>query len=378
VRLGIDARRLEGQRLGVGRYIEYLLKNWRGMITPADQVQVYVRPPLNGQAMPLGDQFHMRPLRPRLTGLTWETAVLGRRAADEVDVLFCPSYTAPVGYHGPCVVATHSVNELEPGAHTWWYRFTYGWLHRRSAAKADRVIAPTEATKADIVRHYGVAPDRIAVIPQGADPAFRPLDDDALVRATRRKYTGDERPYVLFAGKLSRRRNIPLLMDAFALLKKRTGLPHRLLLFGPNHLGLPLAERAAELGISDSFVQTDGRVASHGELVAVYNAADLYVFASLHEGFSMTTVEAMACGLPVVAADCPALREVVGTCGWLVERPDADRLADAMAAVLTDAALSREMRRGSLRRAQDFRWDDVARRTLDVLRQVAGGERPRE
>ncbi|MFO0809718.1 MAG: glycosyltransferase family 1 protein [Gemmataceae bacterium] len=377
MRLGINARRLEGQRLGVGRYIEYLLKHWQGMVGSDDRVELFVRSPLAKGDDALTGPFQTHHLRPRLTGLLWENLILSR-AAKGLDVLFGPSYTLPLNHRGPCVVATHSVNELRPGAHPWWYRFTYEGIYRQSALKADMVIVPTQATKDDVARHYGIPEEQIAIIPQGADETFQPLDDPALVLATRRKHTGDERPYVLFVGKLSQRRNIPLIMEAFARLKKQTGCPHRLLLFGPNHQGLPLDRLADELGIADSFTQTDGRVKDHSELAAVYGAADLYVFASLYEGFSMTTVEAMACGLPVVAADCPALREVTGGAGILVETADAPSMADAMATVLADDDLRRDMSRRSVVRATAYRWDDVARRTLDVLRRVADGQGDRE
>jgi glycosyltransferase involved in cell wall biosynthesis len=313
-------------------------------------------------------------LRPRLTGILWESVVLSR-AARGLDVLFCPSYSVPLWYRGRSVVATHSVNELRAGAHPWWYHYTYGRVYRRSAFRADRVIAPLESTKRDLCDYYGIPLEKVAVIPQGADDTFRPLDDLELIRTTRRKYFGDDRPYVVFVGQLSPRRNIPLLIDAFARLTRLRDLPHRLLLFGRNHYNLPIREQAEQLGISHRVVQTDGRVANHGEVAAVYGAADLTVYASLYEGFSITLVEATSCGLPVVLADSPPMREIAGGAAHVVEQPTADKLAEAMARVLDDTDLRRVMRVRGLERAQVFRWEDTARRTLDVIREV-GEEAP--
>jgi glycosyltransferase involved in cell wall biosynthesis len=140
---------------------------------------------------------------------------------------------------------------------------------------------------------------------------------------------------------------------------------------GPNHLGVPLEQLAAELGISDSVVQTDGKFPDHGELISIYNAADLYVNASQYEGFSMTLVEAMACGLPVVVSNRAALAEIAGGSGYMIDEPEADAFAEAIYQVLSDSELNRSLRSKSLERARSYRWEGFARDTLEILRQVA-------
>ena len=370
MKLGIDAQRLAGQRLGVGRYIEYMIRNWERMVSPADQVTVFVRDPRVAADPTLSGAFNVRCLRPRLTGMAWQTVVLGRQAR-HLDVLFCPSYSIPLGYRGRCVVAIHSMNEVRAGTHPWWYRFTYSQVYRWSARRAEAVIVPSEATKRDLHAFYGVAASRIEVAPQGAPDSFAPIADTGVLRATRERYLGADRPYVLFVGKLSQRRNIPILLEAFAVLKKREKIPHALLLFGPNHLGLPLEQMTAALGISEWVVQTDGKVADHRDLVPVYCAADLFVLPSSYEGFSMTLVEALACGKAAVTVNVPALREIADGCAILVERPTVESLSDGMWRVLRDPGLARELSVKALERSRRFRWDECARRTLEVLRRVA-------
>lgn len=370
MRLGVNARRLSGQRLGIGRYIEYMVKYWDEMLTPSERVTLYVQEPLPDDGLKLSDAFSVRQLRPRLTGALWENMLLPRRSAD-LDVLFGPSYTMPLAYRGRSVVAIHSINEIQPGAHPWRYRLTYTPWYRASALKADRVIVPSQSTSADIQRHYGIAPEKIDVVAEGVDDSFVPLDDEELVHATRVRYLGVDRPYILFVGKSSQRRNIPNLMAAFSLLKKRDGIPHHLLLMGPNPLGLPLEEMASDLGITDSFVQTEGRLGSHQEIIAVYNAADLYAYPSTYDGFSLTVVEAMACGLPVVTVDRPAIQEIAGGCALMIDEPTVDALADGMYQVLSDPALGEDLRKKGLERAGTLRWRNTAQQTLDVLRGVA-------
>jgi len=368
---GIDAQRLAGQRLGVGRYIEYLLREWDRCANGDDQVTLFVRDPLAGGDATLGlsPRFAVRHLRPRLTGQLWQNVVLPRHAR-HLDVLFCPSYSMPLGFDRPCVVAIHSVNEVEDGTHPWWYNLTYSQVYRLSARRADRVIVPSESTSRDLQALYGVPAEKIDVVPQGADEVFQPITDSRRLAEIRRELVGADVPYVVFVGKLSQRRNIPALLEAFAILKRRTRAPHKLLLFGPNHLELPIARIAAKLAVGDSVVQTDGRVANHADLVPVYGAADLYVNASLYEGFSMTLVEALSCGTPVVGVRRGAVQEIADGCAVLVDEPEPQALASAMERVLTDDALRADLRQRSVQRAAAFRWDKTARQTLDVLRRV--------
>jgi glycosyltransferase involved in cell wall biosynthesis len=370
VRIGINARRLEGQPLGVARYIEYLLRHWAAMFGPEDEAKLYVREPLEPGRLPEG-AFSVELVRPKFRGFLWENVRLAPAIRD-VDVFFGPSYSLPLPYRGKSVVTIHSVNEVQEGTHPWWYPFTFTRVYRASALKADRVIVPSQSVKHDIQEAYGVEEHKIAVIGQGADDDFRPVEDEDVLRRTRIEQLGEDRPYIVFVGKLSQRRNIPMLIRAFAeLVKRDSDLPHSLLLFGPNHLGLPITELVNELGVEGRVVQTDGRLESHHDLTRIYSAADAYVSASAYEGFSITVVEAMACGAPVVGINRAAFGEIVDGAGHLIDEPSVEGLRDALGSVLNDPALRQDLSRRGLERARAFRWEDIAKQTLDVLREVA-------
>jgi glycosyltransferase involved in cell wall biosynthesis len=371
VNIGINARRLEGQPLGVARYIEYLLGYWAELLAPDERVTLFVREPLGSDRIALDDRFPVRVLKPKLRGFLWETVRLGPAARKE-DVLFGPSYSLPIGYRGRSVVMIHSVNEVQEGTHPWWYPHTYTNIYRRSARAADRIIVPSQSVKDDIQAAYGVDGAKIDIVPQGADDGFVPVTDENVLRDTRIRLLGEDRPYVVFVGKLSQRRNIPMLIRAFAaLLDERPDLPHSLLLFGPNHLNLPLAQLIGDLGVEGRVIQTDGELAHHHDLVPVYGAADAYISASAYEGFSITVVEAMASGTPVIGINRAAFGEIVDGAGHLIDEPTVEGLRDALAHVLGDPSLRADMRARGLERARLFRWEDNARRTLEILREVA-------
>jgi glycosyltransferase involved in cell wall biosynthesis len=234
------------------------------------------------------------------------------------------------------------------------------------------VIVPSQSVKDDIQEAYAISAAKIDIVPQGADDGFRPVEDVEMLRRTRIEQLGEDHPYVVFVGKLSQRRNIPMLLQAFAdLVRRRPELPHRLLLFGPNHLNLPLAELSRELGIADRVVQTDGHLEHHHDLTRIYSAADAYISASAYEGFSITVVEAMACGAPVIGVNRAAFGEIVDGAGHLIDEPTVEGLAGALERVLTDDQYRAELRARGLERSRSFRWEDNARRTLEILREVA-------
>lgn len=367
---GVNALRLSGQRLGIGRYIEYLLRYWSAMLKLDERVFVYVRQEVELSDLQLSDRFTIRVVPSRLDGVLWETFVLARHFR-ETNVLFNPSYTIPIGYRGRTVVATHSVNEAEKGTHPWWYHLTYRQRNKLSARLADAVIVPSVTTRGHVENLYGVPADRITVAREGAPVSFAKVEDKALITKTRRRYLGDDSPYVLFVGKASQRRNIPALIEAFSRVKRADKIPHKLLLFGPNVMGLPLESLAARFGVADSVVQTDGQLAKHADILPIYSGADLFVHPTAAEGASLTIVEAMACALPVITVGRGAVAEYVADGAFTVEAPTPDQLEHAIRRVLTDHALAAALSRKALARSLDLRLDATAQTTLDVMRRVA-------
>jgi glycosyltransferase involved in cell wall biosynthesis len=375
MKIGINVSRLSGQRLGVGRYLEYMLKNWSQMLGPGEEVHAYLREAVPAETLThlnLGPSIKLQQVGPKLPGLLWENFSM-TRCARRMDVFFGPSYSLPLLTRVPRkrVVATHSVNEAQAGAHQGWYDLTYGKLYQLSALTADAVIVPCDSTADLTTSRYGVPPKKIVVVPQGADTSFRPLNDPELARRTRVDFLGEDVPYVLFVGKLSVRRNIPNLIAAFAKAKKANQLPHKLLLLGPNHKNLPLAQICAEHGVSDSVVQTDGKFTHHEELIRIYDGADVFVHPSWFEGWSMTTIEALACGTATIAANRGGLGDVARGYAYMVEEPTVEALKDALEKVLLDEGLRRELKQLARKRGSAITWEDTTRQTLDVIRRVA-------
>jgi len=130
----------------------------------------------------------------------------------------------------------------------------------------------------------------------------------------------------------------------------------------------PVAESVEKLGLK-SCVHFTGYI-PEGDLPALYNGADLFVFPSLYEGFGLPVLEAMACGTPVITSNTSSLPEVAGDAALLVDPYDVDAIAEAMRRVLTDLNLAGELRVKGLARASEFSWERTARETLAVYEKV--------
>jgi glycosyltransferase involved in cell wall biosynthesis len=195
-------------------------------------------------------------------------------------------------------------------------------------------------------------------------------DQPELLSATRQRFFGSDRPYLLFVGKGSKRRNIPMLVEAFGRLRKEGRWPHGLVLFGPYKGDVPLDDLIRELGLEDDVVQTDGVVERHSDLAPIYAAADIFIHPSENEGWSMTTTEALASGTAVIAADRGGLGEVAAGHAFMIPDPSVESLVDAIRTVLSDDALRAELRRKARERGAALRWDKIAQQTLYVVRDV--------
>jgi len=227
--------------------------------------------------------------------------------------------------------------ERDPSVLRPWERLMFKAVPR-SARRAARILAISERTKRDVVELYGVPPERVVVTPLGVDEAFAPGDAAA-------------DSYVLLVGAIERRKN-PL---AAARAAREVG--RRLVAAGP------VRDRALARQLEGEGADLRGYV-SKDELASLYRGAACLVFPSRYEGFGLPVVEAMASGTPVVAAPDAALREVAGDAAVFAS---ADELADGIRRALAERD---RLAAAGLERARLFTWDETARRTLAVYREL--------
>ncbi len=370
--VAINGLRLAGKRFGVGRYIEYLLKCWKASSHPFDRIVVYAPRPLDDE-IDLPERAELRVVPARHSYAYWEQVTLARLRREH-DLLFCPSYVAPLFGGGKTVVTHLGSYEALPSAFPLVARWKTRGLYQLSAHRADRLITVSESSKRDIVRFYGVPAHRVTVIPLGVDARFQPIENAELLAATRRMYFNANRPYILFVGKLSKRRHIPELVAAFARLKRTRNIPHGLLLIGEDSVGQNVRRLAELHGVESSVVHRE--FAAHDELPAIYNAADLFIYPSAYEGFGIPVLEAMACGVPTIALRNSSFLEFADGVAYLAPEGSEGALCSAMERVLWSDELRAHMRVAGPKRASDYGWPTIARQTMDVLCGVGRQELP--
>ncbi len=300
--------------------------------------------------------------------ILWEQACLPwELARRQVGLLHALAFVSPVLSGKPCVVTVYDVSfALFPDSFRRFNRWYLNTMTRRSARRADAVLAISENTRDDVIRLWGVPPEKVHVTYCGVDATFHPLAADQVERF--RRETGLPAKFVLFVGTLEPRKNVTRLVEAFATLKAQ-GVPHKLVLAGAKGwFYRPVFEAVERLGLEGDVI-FPGFIPRR-ELPMWYNAADLFVYPSLYEGFGLGPLEAMACGTPVVVSNRASLPEVVGDAGLLVDAEDTQGLADAVGEVLDSPALAWQCRARGLERAATFSWERTARETAQVYRSV--------
>ena len=239
---------------------------------------------------------------------------------------------------------------------------------RRGIERAGAIIAISECTKRDFVHLLGADPAKIHVVYPGVDARFGPIADRDQVRLVRKRY-GLKEPYLLYVGSLGPHKNVETLVRVFRRLKTAGRIPHQLVLCGRAQWGPEVVKASQDLIRAGDCVILD--LVPAADVPHLYHGAEAFVFLSLYEGFGLPPLEAMACGVPVVASNAGSLPEVVGEAALQVPPTDEDAVEQALSAVLTKADLRDAMRVRGLKQAAQFSWPAAARRTLDILTEVA-------
>jgi len=270
---------------------------------------------------------------------------------------------------GKRVVTVHDLTcLLFPELHPWDRRMLFHLGIRRAARLADAIIVPSAATGRDLEARFPLATTRIRVVPLAPGERFIPLppEDCLAVLARHGLAHGD---YLLFVGNVEPRKNLVALIDAYGRMRKGIPRAPRLVIAGSAGWKNEAIHEAART----SPVAADIRFLGHvpdADLPRLVNGAVAFVYPSLYEGFGLPPLEAMACGTPVITSNRSSLPEVVGDAALVVDPDDRAALADAMARVVSDAALREDLRARGLARARGYTWDETARRTIAVYEEA--------
>jgi glycosyltransferase involved in cell wall biosynthesis len=369
IKIGVMLRALD-QKGGVGVYSQNLMDHLLEIDRTNQYVLYYAKPKF------VGRYGHHRNVQERFlrapNKAVWDQVAVPRAAKrDEVEVLFHTKFTVPLLTRCRTVMAIHGASwfvapELYGKLDVMYVRAVMPLYCR----KADGILSNSQLTTDDHIRILGVSEEKIKTILLAADDSFKKITDPAELEATRQEYDLPER-FMLSVVKHDPRKNVPNLLESFRICRQSTEC--KLVV-----VGIGCEKYREECGLVEKGIDDDviflGWVANK-RLPALYNLADFLFFPSVYEEFGIPTVEAMACGTPVVVSRTGALPELAGDAGLLVDPDDPTDMAEAIRRMWTDDMFRAEMAQRASLRAEVFGWDKCARQTLALLEDVAGSSR---
>lgn len=282
------------------------------------------------------------------------------------DVVFFPAHTIPI-YHGKKTVITlHDAGfKYYPELYTPLERIYHNFSMGFSVRHATKIISISEATKKDLISLYKANPKKIEVIYHGYDKEkYFPLKSGQDVPSDIKKL----QPYIYFISRLEAKKNVKNLIKAFGVLKANKQIKHKLVLAG--RPGYMYDEIKAEIKSLPEDIRKDvielGYVPD-SKVADLMRNASIFAFPSNFEGFGMPLVEAMACGIPIVASNTSSIPEIVEDAAILCNPRDYKKIAISFEKIILDKSLADSLTQKGLKRAARFNWKDAARQTLDVI-----------
>jgi len=314
----------------------------------------------------------------------WEQARMPALVdADGLDLFHCPMNVIPLVMRTPRIVTIIDTQYFAYPEHYSFLRKNYNILFQKmSLLRASGVITISESVRGEIHRHFKTPLDKIRAIHFGIDPSFLAPIDDRITEQVRAEYGLSGQPYVLFAGFPHGRKNLPRMLAAFHRVKARLGLPHVFVLAGDRGFkqdsgNAEIDRTIAELGM-EAEVRSLGHVPgictgadpSCRKLPYLMAGADVFMFATLYEGFGLPLLESMACGTPVLASHLPIMQEVVGDAGVYTDPHDVEDMARGLSRLFQEPDYREDLVRKGRDRIREFSWRKNAEQSLTYYREI--------
>jgi len=365
----VDGRTVQDHFPGIGRYAFHLISALAEQF-PGQAFRVPINPQAPNARFDPGEWSRLPNIEPipvRAGILSPSEHQLGRNArlARNTILWHAPFYTFPLSLSLPLVVTLGDLTPLilpaeMPNAAR---RTVYRNLHRVAAKRARAILTFSNASRADLVRLLDAGESKLTVVPLAADRTFQPASSHA-IREMRAALELPEH-YVLYLGSNKPHKNLARLVRAWAKVETDCAL----VIAGAWDARYPapavlIRERSLERRVLLRHAVPEN------SLPALLSGARTFVFPSVHEGFGLPPLEAMACGTPIACANASALPEVVGDTALLFDPLDEVDIERALNQLLNDDALRQRLGDAGMRRAREFSWERTARETMAVYQRV--------
>lgn len=368
MKIGIDARLFSDKIAGIGHYTNSLYQH----LTKIKGIETVLYSDQRFSGMRDPARIKSRGLR-KISYIIWLNTEFPRiLREDAIDIVHAPNFVPPFRGNTPSVATFHDLGFLRyPETHHGLYAALFPSLVNRAVDKARLIITPSKSSRDEIIYYYPRAKAKIRVIYEAASEVFKKIVDTSVLDEVRRKFRLPEK-FILCVGTLEPRKNLEIFFIAFKrFLEYAPNSDLRLVLCGKSWIRhREFLKELSNSGIADRVLMT-GYV-EQNDLVGIYNCALALAFPSYYEGFGIPAVEAMKCGLPVIASDAFSLPEVLGEAALYFDPFDIEEMTQSIQIISSDPAKRGELSELGSRRAQMFSWDETARQTLEVYREALG------
>jgi glycosyltransferase involved in cell wall biosynthesis len=366
MRIGIDVREIEsGVFTGIGRALMHFLRYFE-TADHADTCVLYSSGPL---PFAFGPRIISRSLGAVPTVWFDEVRLPAALRRDGIDVFFSPYYKVPMAAGCAVIASVLDVMYLRYPPYreqmSLFRRMYYALAARQYVHRADRILTSSEFSRSDVAAVYGIDPARIEVLPLGVSQVYRPAENAQDIAVARMKF-GINGRYLLYVGNFKKHKNVPALVEAFALVSG--AVPDLcLVLAAPKKDHEGLLALASRLNVAQRLIFT-GTITDENELRLLYAGAEVFVFPSLYEGFGIPPVEAMACGTPVVCSVATCLPETCAGAALMVDPLSPEDMARAVRRILGDDRVRQQLKSAGLERVRSIREFEFGRRMHDCCR----------
>ncbi|NCP67544.1 glycosyltransferase family 4 protein [bacterium] len=289
---------------------------------------------------------------------------------EKCDLVHFSHFNLPLLYWRKFVVTIHDTTiSFYPGKkmNAWWRKLAYKLVIRHAVKAALHIITVSEHTKKDVIKLFGTASEKISAIHIAPSPEFQIITDDE-VTDVKQKFGLEN--FILYTGNWREHKNLVGLIEAFAALQKQPDFADlKLVITGKNDPHYPEVIETIKTHNIESSVLLVGLV-NIKDLIALFNAAQIYVCPSFYEGFGLPPLEAMACGTPVAVSDAASLPEVCGKAAEYFNPHSLDDMTQVLDKLLHNREKQAALKALGLEHINNFSWDQTANKTLEVYKQA--------
>jgi len=374
LRIGFDAKRLFNNNTGLGNYSRTLVRSLKDHYPDNEYVLFTPKVIRNSQTEPFLDgDFEVK--KPgSMPGALWRTKYMcGDINKADLDIYHGLSHELPIGIHktNTCSIVTiHDIiYKMHPEDFPWIDRKVYDFKFRYSCEHADRIIAISQSTKADIMMHYGVPEEKISVVYQSCNEAFKKDITEQDMSATLRKYKLPDQ-YLLYVGTINERKNLLAAVKAIHQMREFLKIP--LLVVGD---GKEYKQKVLDY-IKKNNLESNVIFAPYiqnTDLPAIYRRARILLFPSRYEGFGIPVIEALFSRTPVITTRMSSLPEAAGPGAHYVDPDDPATIAEGITRILTSPEYYKQLITNGYNHVQVFNNKDISKLLMGIYERTSKG-----